>query len=64
MAKKIMIDIGALPSIGGKARAAALSEEERSEAARKAVRARWDAYYRLHPGKLKEKLAKRKEAAR
>lgn len=64
MAKKIMIDISGLPSIGGKARAAALSPEERSEASRMAVQARWDAYYRLHPEKLKAKLAKRKKATK
>ena len=62
MAKRIMIDISALPSIGGRARAAALSEEELSDAGRKAVKARWDAYYKLHPEKLKAKLAKRKKA--
>jgi hypothetical protein len=60
--KRIMVDITDLPSLGGKARAAALSEEELSAAGSKAVKARWDAYYKLHPEKLKAKLAKKKAA--
>lgn len=59
-----MIDIGGLPSMGGKARAEALSTEELSAAGSKAAKARWEAYYRLHPEKLKAKLAKGRKATR
>ena len=61
MAKKriiIKVDITDLPSLGGLARAAALSADELSAAGSNAVRARWEKYYRLHPEKLKAKLAK------
>lgn len=57
-------DVTDLPSIGGKARAAALSAEELSAAGSNAVNARWAKYYRLHPEKLKAKLAKGKRAAK
>ena len=56
MAKRITIDITNLPSLGGQARAAALSAEELSAAGSKAVNARWAAYYKAHPDKLKAKL--------
>jgi hypothetical protein len=53
-----IVDGAELGRSGGKARAANLSAEEVSEAGRKAVQARWAAYYRMHPEKLKAKLAK------
>ena len=57
----VTVDITDLPSMGGKARAASLSAEELSAAGSKAIKARWEAYYKLHPEKLKAKLAKRKK---
>jgi len=47
------VDVDKLSRAGGRARALALSPEERKEAARKAVQARWDAYYKAHPEKRK-----------
>lgn len=41
MGKKILIDMAARGRNGGKARAANMSDMERSEAARKAVNSRW-----------------------
>jgi hypothetical protein len=41
---------------GGNARAANLSDAELSAAGSKAVSARWEAYYKAHPDKLKAKL--------
>jgi hypothetical protein len=51
-----MVDVAQIGSLGGSARAANLSQEELREASRKASNARWDAYYRAHPEKLKAKL--------
>ncbi len=43
-----------------------MSDEDRSEFARMGgyagSKARWDAYYKAHPEKLKAKLAKKKKA--
>jgi nitroimidazol reductase NimA-like FMN-containing flavoprotein (pyridoxamine 5'-phosphate oxidase superfamily) len=39
----------------GKARAAALTPKQRKEIARKAIETRWEAYYKAHPEKSKEK---------
>jgi hypothetical protein len=39
----VLVDVAAMGRKGGKARAANLSAEERSESARKAVQARWAA---------------------
>jgi hypothetical protein len=47
---------------GGRARATAHSTQELSEAGRAAIKARWDAYYKLHPDKLKAKLEREKRA--
>ena len=41
---------------GGAARAANLSAGELSDVGRKAIKVRWDAYYKLHPDKLRAKL--------
>jgi hypothetical protein len=60
----VKLDIADPPSTGGKARAARLSAEDLGAADAKAVRARWDKYYREHPEKLEAKLAKRKKAPR
>jgi len=46
----------------GRARAAALSDEELSAAGSKAVNARWAKYYQAHPEKLKAKTGEGKEA--
>ena len=39
-----------------KARAKSLTAQERKDIAKAAINARWDAYYKLHPDKLKAKL--------
>ena len=64
MGRKIKIDVTELGRAGGRATAANRTDKERGEAATKAIKARWDAYYKLHPEKLKAKLAKRKKAAK
>ncbi|MGA3079711.1 MAG: hypothetical protein ABSG56_39305 [Bryobacteraceae bacterium] len=57
MGRKIQVtmtvDVDKLSRAGGLARAAALSPEQRKEAATKAVQARWDRYYAEHPEKRK-----------
>jgi hypothetical protein len=57
-----IIDVTEMGRKGGQATAANRTDEERKEASAKAIRARWDAYYKLHPEKLKAKLAKKKAA--
>jgi len=47
---------------GGAARAANLTARQRSASASEAARARWAAYYKLHPEKLKLAKAKKKAA--
>ena len=64
MGKKVTIDVTELGRKGGRARAENLSDEQLSAIGRKAIKARWDAYYKLHPEKLKAKLAKGKKAAK
>jgi hypothetical protein len=49
---------------GGKARASAHSPEELSQAGTTAVNARWAAYYKQYPDKLKAKLEREKKAAK
>ena len=49
----VLVDTRKIGAKGGKARAANLSAKELSEAARTAVKARWEQYYRDHPEKLK-----------
>lgn len=55
MGKKIRItvDVTEMGKLGGKARALALGPKGLSDAGRKAVQARWDAYYAANPDKLK-----------
>ena len=48
-----IIDVTEMGRAGGRATAAKRSPEQRKEAARKAIAARWDRYYREHPEKLK-----------
>ncbi len=55
---RITVDVTELGRLGGMARAANLSADELSQAGRNAVQARWDAYYKAHPEKLKAKLEK------
>jgi hypothetical protein len=59
MGKKIQvtrtIDVTELGRAGGKATAANRTEKQRKAAARAAVKARWDAYYKAHPEKVKTK---------
>ena len=64
MGKKIKIDVTELGRAGGHARAANLSEAELSAAGSKAIKARWDAYYKEHPEKLKAKLEREKKTAK
>ena len=59
-----MVDTAKIGKKGGKARAANLSEAELSAAGSKAIKARWDAYYKAHPEKLKAKLEREKKAAK
>jgi hypothetical protein len=54
--KRTLVDVAEIGSLGGSARAANLSPEQLRAAARKAINARWDAYYAAHPEKLKAKL--------
>jgi hypothetical protein len=54
--KRTVVDVAEIGSLGGLARAANLSPEQRKAAARKAINARWDAYYEAHPEKLKARL--------
>jgi hypothetical protein len=57
MGKKIkitrIIDVSEMGRAGGKATAQNRTPAERRAAARKAIAARWDAYYKEHPEKLK-----------
>jgi len=57
MGKKIRvvrtIDVTELGRAGGHARAAAMTDSQRSQAAREAVQARWERYYAEHPEKRK-----------
>jgi hypothetical protein len=56
-----LVDTAKIGKKGGEARAANLSDAELSAAGSKAVKARWDAYYKLHPDKLKAKLEREKK---
>lgn len=64
MGKKVkvtrIVDVTELGRAGGHARAANLSEKELSTAGVNAAKARWDAYYKLHPEKLAAKRARAK----
>jgi hypothetical protein len=53
----------ALGRKGGKATAESLTKAERKESAKKAIEARWAAYYAANPDKLKskKKAAKKKK---
>ena len=60
MGKKVKVvrlvdvdDLAEMGRLGGRATAAARTPEERRSAAKRAVEARWDAYYREHPEKRK-----------
>ena len=52
-----IVDVTEMGRAGGRATAAKRTPQERTEAARKAIAARWDRYYRDHPEKLKRKDA-------
>jgi len=68
MGKKVKVtitrifDVTEMGRAGGRATAAKRTPEERREAARKAVAARWEQCYRDHPEKLKRKEALLKAA--
>jgi hypothetical protein len=55
---KVVVDVTELGRAGGRATAAARTPEERKAAAKTAVEARWRAYYKLHPEKVKTKVAR------
>jgi len=63
---RVTVDVDELSAAGGRARAAALSPQQLSEAARKASQARWDRYYAEHPEKRKTARtgASRKQSAK
>jgi hypothetical protein len=48
---KVTVDVTELGRLGGAATAANRTPEERQKAAKKAIKARWDAYYAAHPEK-------------
>ena len=60
----ITVDTAKIGRMGGNARAANMSADERSTSASEAARSRWDAYYKQHPEKLKVKLEKAAKAKR
>jgi hypothetical protein len=70
MGKKVkisrVVDVTEMGRAGGKATAANRTAKERSAAARNAIKARWDAYYKAHPEKVKTKRtgASRKKASK
>ena len=49
------MDISEVARMGAAARHAAMSDEQRSEAARKAARAKWSKFYRDNPEKKRRK---------
>jgi hypothetical protein len=53
---KLIVDVTELGRLGGRATAANRSPDQREAAARKAVKARWEAYYAASPEKLQAKL--------
>jgi hypothetical protein len=55
---KVVVDVTELGRAGGLATAKARTPAERQAAAKIAVQARWDAYYKLHPEKVKAKRAR------
>jgi hypothetical protein len=59
MGKKVkivrIVDVTELGRAGGLKRAENMTGEQRREAARAAIKARWDRYYKEHPEKLKTK---------
>jgi general stress protein YciG len=55
------VDVAEIGQKGGKARAAAMTKAERSEAARKAVNARWD---KARGGKEIEKAVKKRKTGK
>jgi len=59
-----IVDVTEMGRLGGLATAASRKPEERRAAARKAIQARWDAYYEAHPEKLKAKLEREKKAGK
>lgn len=63
MGKKILIDVSERGRAGGKARAKNMSDTEKSDAARKAVTARWNKYRAAKLAAKRKPRAKRKAAA-
>jgi hypothetical protein len=55
MGRKVVVDVTEIGRLGGQATAANRTAKERLDASRKAIKARWDAYYVAHPEKLKAK---------
>ena len=63
MGRKIVVDVVELGRKGGQATAANRTPAERKAAAALAIKARWDAYYKAHPEKLKAKKEKERKNA-
>lgn len=55
---KVVVDVTELGRRGGMATAANRTAQERTEAARKAIQARWERYYKEHPEKRKKRAGK------
>ena len=60
MGKKILIDVSERGRAGGKAKADAMTPEQRSEMARRMVNIRWD---KVRAAKLKRKARSRRKVA-
>lgn len=68
MGKKVKVvryvDVEAIGKLGGQATAANRTAAERKAAAKAAIAARWEQYYRDHPEKLAAKKAREARKAR
>ncbi len=69
MGKKLIkvvrfVDVAELGRAGGTATAANRTPAERKQAAKLAIRARWEAYYKANPDKLKAKMERNKTKTR
>jgi hypothetical protein len=62
--KRTLIDPVEIGSKGGRARAERLSTLELQESGRRAAKARWDAYYRIHPEMLQAKKVREAKMAK
>ena len=58
----VVVDVAAIGKLGGEARAANMTAEERSEAARNAVNARWAGHVAKRPASSRKPAAKKGKA--